>query len=78
MVHQRSARARGTERKQKRDALLKCALNVGALLLECSKTLLPIPGTSSVQHPEENEQGAIFKLTQEEYDTMSSMRAQGA
>jgi len=49
-----------------------------AWLLERSKTMLPIPGTASVQHLEENVQGATIKLTQEEYNAMSTMRTQGA
>lgn len=39
-----------------------------AWLLHRSSTMLPIPGTSSVQHLEENAIGATLKLTQEEYD----------
>ena len=41
-----------------------------AWLLHRSSTMLPIPGTSSVQHLEENAQGAMLKLTQEEYDAI--------
>ncbi len=41
-----------------------------AWLLHRSSTMLPIPGTSSVQHLEENAQGATLKLTQEEYDAI--------
>jgi pyridoxine 4-dehydrogenase len=48
-----------------------------AWLLERSKTMLPIPGTASVQHLEENVQGATIKLTQEEYETITSMKALG-
>ena len=49
-----------------------------AWLLERSKTMLPIPGTASVQHLEENALGATITLTQEEYDAMSATRAKGA
>lgn len=41
-----------------------------AWLLQRSSTMLPIPGTSSVQHLEENAQGATLKLTQEEYNAI--------
>lgn len=39
-----------------------------AWLLKRSSTILPIPGTSSVQHLEENVQGATIKLSQQEFD----------
>lgn len=38
-----------------------------AWLLHRSPTLLPIPGTSTVKHLEENALGATLKLTQEEF-----------
>jgi pyridoxine 4-dehydrogenase len=38
-----------------------------AWLLQRSSTMLPIPGTSSVKHLEENVLGATIKLTQEEF-----------
>ncbi len=41
-----------------------------AWLLHRSSTMLPIPGTSSVKHLEENAIGATIKLTQEEYDSI--------
>lgn len=41
-----------------------------AWLLQRSRTMLPIPGTSTVKHLEENTQGATLKLTQEEFDTI--------
>jgi len=41
-----------------------------AWLLHRSSTMLPIPGTSSVQHLEENAYGATLKLTQEEYNAI--------
>ena len=41
-----------------------------AWLLHRSSTMLPIPGTSSVKHLEENAIGATIKLTQEEYDAI--------
>ena len=39
-----------------------------AWLLKRSSTMLPIPGTSSVKHLEENAMGATITLTQEEFD----------
>ena len=41
-----------------------------AWLLHRSSTMLPIPGTSSVHHLEENAIGATIQLTQEEYDAI--------
>ena len=41
-----------------------------AWLLKRSSTMLPIPGTSSVKHLEENVLGATIKLTQEEFDAV--------
>ena len=41
-----------------------------AWLLQRSSTMLPIPGTSTVKHLEENVLGATIKLTQEEFDTI--------
>ncbi len=41
-----------------------------AWLLQRSSTMLPIPGTSSVKHLEENVLGATIKLTQEEFDAI--------
>ncbi|GAC1397843.1 MAG: aldo/keto reductase [Ktedonobacteraceae bacterium] len=41
-----------------------------AWLLHRSSTMLPIPGTSSAKHLEENAMGAMLKLTQEEYDVI--------
>lgn len=41
-----------------------------AWLLHRSSTMLPIPGTSSVKHLEENVMGATIKLTQEEFDAI--------
>jgi pyridoxine 4-dehydrogenase len=43
-----------------------------AWLLHRSPTMLPIPGTSSVDHLEENAQGATIRLTQEEFDAIDS------
>ncbi len=43
-----------------------------AWLLHRSSTMLPIPGTSSVKHLEENVMGATIKLTQQEYDTINN------
>ncbi len=47
-----------------------------AWLLQRSRTMLPIPGTSTVKHLEENVQGAILKLTQEEFDTIDQSSKQ--
>ncbi len=41
-----------------------------AWLLMRSTTMLPIPGTSSVQHLEDNVASATIKLSQQEYDTL--------
>jgi pyridoxine 4-dehydrogenase len=41
-----------------------------AWLLMRSKTMLPIPGTSSVKHLEENVASATIKLSQQEFDTL--------
>jgi pyridoxine 4-dehydrogenase len=41
-----------------------------AWLLQRSSTMLPIPGTSSVKHLEENVMGAAIKLSQEEFDAI--------
>jgi pyridoxine 4-dehydrogenase len=46
-----------------------------AWLLKRSPTMLPIPGTSSVQHLEEDVQGATIQLTQEEFDTIERAAA---
>jgi pyridoxine 4-dehydrogenase len=35
-----------------------------------SKTMLPIPGTSSVKHLEENVASTAIKLSQQEFDTL--------
>jgi len=51
-----------------------------AWLLHRSSAMLPIPGTSSVKHLEENVMGATIKLTQEEFDAIdrSSKRSLSA
>ena len=41
-----------------------------AWLLKRSSTILPIPGTSSVKHLEENVMGATIRLTQEEFEAI--------
>jgi pyridoxine 4-dehydrogenase len=46
-----------------------------AWLLKRSPTMLPIPGTSSVQHLEEDVQGATIQLTQGEFDTIERAAA---
>ncbi len=42
-----------------------------AWLLQRSSTMLPIPGTSSVKHLEENVMGATIKLSKEEFDALN-------
>jgi pyridoxine 4-dehydrogenase len=42
-----------------------------AWLLKRSSTMLPIPGTSSVKHLEENIVGATIRLSQEEFDALN-------
>jgi pyridoxine 4-dehydrogenase len=44
-----------------------------AWLLQRSSTMLPIAGTASVKHLEENAQGAALKLTQEEFDVLDQI-----
>jgi aryl-alcohol dehydrogenase-like predicted oxidoreductase len=41
-----------------------------AWLLQRSSTMLPIPGTSSIKHLEENVAGAAIKLSKEEFDAI--------
>jgi aryl-alcohol dehydrogenase-like predicted oxidoreductase len=43
-----------------------------AWLLHRSPTMLPIPGTSSVKHLEENVQGATIKLSQQDIEAISN------
>jgi pyridoxine 4-dehydrogenase len=42
-----------------------------AWLLRRSPTILPIPGTASVRHLEENVRGATIRLTEEEFNTIT-------
>jgi pyridoxine 4-dehydrogenase len=44
-----------------------------AWLLKRSKVIVPIPGTSSVKHLEENVAATSLKLSQEAYDTLSAV-----
>jgi len=44
-----------------------------AWLLQRSRTMLPIPGTSSVKHLEEDVLGATIRLTQEEFDALDHL-----
>jgi pyridoxine 4-dehydrogenase len=44
-----------------------------AWLLKRSPIILPIPGTSSVEHLEENVQAASFQITAEEYDELTNV-----
>jgi hypothetical protein len=46
-----------------------------AWLLRHSRALLPIPGTSSLQHLEENVAAAKLRLSDEEYRTLTSLAA---
>ena len=41
-----------------------------AWLLKRSKTMLPIPGTSSLRHLDEDMVGATIRLSQDEFDTL--------
>lgn len=47
-----------------------------AWLLQRSPTMLPIPGTASLQHLEENARAAALRLTQEEYDLIDQQTRQ--
>jgi aryl-alcohol dehydrogenase-like predicted oxidoreductase len=47
-----------------------------AWLLQRSSTMLPIPGTSSVKHLEENVLGATIKLTREKFDALDQISEQ--
>ena len=44
-----------------------------AWLLKRSKTMLPIPGTSTVEHLEENTAGANIELTDQEFQSLDKM-----
>jgi pyridoxine 4-dehydrogenase len=44
-----------------------------AWLLRRSPIMLPIPGTSSVEHLEENVAAAAVRLTDEEYQTLANV-----
>src|SRR5262245_24333925 len=44
-----------------------------AWLLKRSPVMLPIPGTSSIEHLEENAQAASLRLTEEEYQELASV-----
>ena len=46
-----------------------------AWLLKRSPVMLPIPGTSSVAHLEENAQAATLELTQDEFDALTNLVA---
>jgi aryl-alcohol dehydrogenase-like predicted oxidoreductase len=48
-----------------------------AWLLKRANNVLPIPGTSSAKHLEENVQGASIQLTQEEFDTIDQLSRKG-
>ena len=60
--------------KKAADELHATPLQVAlAWLLKRSKVIVPIPGTSSVQHLEENVAAAGLKLPQEAYDRLSAV-----
>jgi pyridoxine 4-dehydrogenase len=63
MLLERIAKAHGKTPKQ-------VAL---AWLLKRSPVMLPIPGTSSIEHLEENVQAASLRLTDEEYQELTSV-----
>jgi pyridoxine 4-dehydrogenase len=44
-----------------------------AWLLQRSPIMLPIPGTSSIEHLEENLGAASVRLTQEQFDELSGV-----
>jgi pyridoxine 4-dehydrogenase len=44
-----------------------------AWLLRRSPAMLPIPGTSSVSHLEDNLQGALIELSDDEYQTLDAV-----
>lgn len=46
-----------------------------AWLLQRSRTMLPIPGTSTVEHLEENSAGAALQLRGQEFREISALRA---
>jgi aryl-alcohol dehydrogenase-like predicted oxidoreductase len=46
-----------------------------AWLLRRSPVMLPIPGTSSIDHLEENMQAASLRLTDEEYRELTGVTA---
>ena len=56
--------------KQHQRTLTQVAL---AWLLQRSEIMLPIPGTSSIEHLEENVQAASFRVTDEEYRQLTSI-----
>jgi len=68
--------------KEAHDAIKKVANDLDATplqvalawLLKRSKVILPIPGTSSVKHLEENIAAAGLKLTQAAYDRLSTVQ----
>jgi pyridoxine 4-dehydrogenase len=49
-----------------------------AWLLKRSPIMLPIPGTSSVQHLEENVAAAALQLTEEEFESLAGVARQAA
>jgi aryl-alcohol dehydrogenase-like predicted oxidoreductase len=46
-----------------------------AWLLQRSRVMLPIPGTSSVKHVDENIAAASLRLTQDEFEELSRAAA---
>jgi aryl-alcohol dehydrogenase-like predicted oxidoreductase len=49
-----------------------------AWLLQRSPVMLPIPGTSSVEHLEENVAAASLRLSQQEFDALAKVPALAA
>ena len=47
-----------------------------AWLLQRSPLMLPIPGTSSIEHLEQNIAAASLRLTEEEYEELASVPEQ--
>ncbi|GHO96875.1 oxidoreductase [Reticulibacter mediterranei] len=68
---------------QQNEALSRFAARHGATigqinlawLLHHSRSMLPIPGTASLQHLEENVASAAIQLSQEEYEELSTAQA---
>src|SRR5258708_22123921 len=69
-VRQRCEHAAGKNcEESSKNAKASCA----GVVVERSPIMLPIPGTSSVEHLEENVQAASLRLTKEEYEKLSGV-----